>query len=87
MTGLLRKAALGIRLSEHLDGDGETIFRHAFALGLPAFGANGVLLQQDEQEPGVEIDLHGYHPSEIVDSGALTKLIQQAWEMASVISR
>jgi bifunctional non-homologous end joining protein LigD len=33
MTRLLRKAAPGIRLSEHLDGDGETIFRHACALG------------------------------------------------------
>jgi bifunctional non-homologous end joining protein LigD len=31
--GLLRKASPGIRLSEHLDGDGETIFRHACALG------------------------------------------------------
>jgi ATP-dependent DNA ligase len=28
---LLRKARPGIRLSEHLDGDGETIFRHACA--------------------------------------------------------
>jgi hypothetical protein len=27
------------------------------------------------------IDLHGYHPSEIVGSGILTKIIQQAWEM------
>jgi bifunctional non-homologous end joining protein LigD len=33
LTGLLRKAAPGLRLSEHLDGDGETIFRHACALG------------------------------------------------------
>ena len=33
LTGLLRKAAPGIRLSEHLDGDGEIIFRHACALG------------------------------------------------------
>ena len=33
LTGLLRKAGPGIRLSEHLDGDGETIFRHACALG------------------------------------------------------
>ena len=30
---LLRKAAPGIRLSEHLDGDGETIFHHACVLG------------------------------------------------------
>jgi bifunctional non-homologous end joining protein LigD len=33
LTGLLRKAGPGIRLSEHFDGDGETIFRHACALG------------------------------------------------------
>jgi bifunctional non-homologous end joining protein LigD len=31
---LLRKARPGIRLSEHLNGDSETIFRHACALGL-----------------------------------------------------
>jgi len=30
---LLRRARPGVRLSEHLDGDGETIFRHACALG------------------------------------------------------
>jgi bifunctional non-homologous end joining protein LigD len=33
LTGLLRKAGPGIRLSEQLDGDGETIFRHACRLG------------------------------------------------------
>ena len=33
LTRLLRKARPGVRLSEHLDGDGETIFRHACALG------------------------------------------------------
>jgi len=33
LTRLLRKGSRGIRLSEHLDGDGETIFRHACALG------------------------------------------------------
>jgi bifunctional non-homologous end joining protein LigD len=33
LTGLLCKTAPGIRLSEHLNGDGETIFRHACALG------------------------------------------------------
>jgi bifunctional non-homologous end joining protein LigD len=33
LTGLLRKANPGVRLSEHLDGDGETIFQHACALG------------------------------------------------------
>ena len=33
LTGLLRKARPGVRLSEHLNGDGETIFRHACGLG------------------------------------------------------
>jgi bifunctional non-homologous end joining protein LigD len=33
LTRLLRKAGQGVRLSEHLDGDGKTIFRHACALG------------------------------------------------------
>jgi bifunctional non-homologous end joining protein LigD len=33
LTRLLRKAHSGVRLSEHLNGDGETIFRHACALG------------------------------------------------------
>jgi bifunctional non-homologous end joining protein LigD len=33
LTGLLRRAHPGIRLSEHLDGDGETIFRHVCKLG------------------------------------------------------
>jgi bifunctional non-homologous end joining protein LigD len=34
LTGLLRRAHPGVRLSEHLDGDGETIFRHACRLGV-----------------------------------------------------
>jgi hypothetical protein len=29
----------------------------------------------------MDIDLHGYHPSEIVGNGTLTKIVQQAWEM------
>jgi bifunctional non-homologous end joining protein LigD len=33
LTGLLRKAGPGVRLSDHLNGDGETIFRYACALG------------------------------------------------------
>jgi bifunctional non-homologous end joining protein LigD len=32
LTGLLRKAQSGIRLSQHLGGDGETIFQHACKL-------------------------------------------------------
>ncbi|MBV8746425.1 MAG: hypothetical protein JO134_15415, partial [Xanthobacteraceae bacterium] len=35
LVSLLRKAAQGVRLSEHLDGeDGDTVFRHACKLGL-----------------------------------------------------
>jgi len=30
----------------------------------------------------MQIDLHGYHPREIVWNGVLTKLVAQAWEMA-----
>ena len=34
LTRVLRKAGPGIRLSEHMDGDGPAIFRHACAMGL-----------------------------------------------------
>ena len=29
----------------------------------------------------MQIDLHGYHPAEILWSGVLAKLVEQAWEM------
>jgi len=29
----------------------------------------------------MQIDLHGYHPAEIVFNGTLAKILQQAWEM------
>lgn len=29
----------------------------------------------------MEVDLHGFHPSQIVRSGWLYKLVQQTWEM------
>jgi hypothetical protein len=29
----------------------------------------------------MRIDLHGYHPAEIVFNGTLGKIVQQAWEM------
>lgn len=29
----------------------------------------------------MEIDLHGYHPREIIDTGVLRKIVRQAWEM------
>jgi ATP-dependent DNA ligase len=44
LTRLLRKASRGIRLSEHLDGDGETIFRHACELG-----AEGVVAKRRDR--------------------------------------
>jgi hypothetical protein len=31
----------------------------------------------------MEIDLHSYHPSDIVDTGVLDKIVQQAWEMGA----
>jgi hypothetical protein len=29
----------------------------------------------------MELDLHGYHPSNIVGNGVLTAIVKQAWEM------
>jgi len=29
----------------------------------------------------VKIDLHGYHPREIVDTGLLREIVRQTWEM------
>jgi hypothetical protein len=29
----------------------------------------------------MQIDLHGYHPAQIVWNGVLAKLLEQAWEM------
>ena len=30
----------------------------------------------------MEVDLHGFHPLQIIDSGWLYKLVQQTWEMS-----
>lgn len=32
----------------------------------------------------MQVDLHGFHPSEIIQTGFLQKLIQQSWEMGEV---
>ena len=32
----------------------------------------------------MEIDLHGYHPAEIVFNGVLRKILQQSWEMGEI---
>jgi hypothetical protein len=29
----------------------------------------------------MEIDLHGYHPTDIIETGTLTRIVQQSWEM------
>ena len=44
LTGLVGKAGPGIRLSEHLDGDGETIFAHVCKLG-----AEGVVAKRRDK--------------------------------------
>ena len=30
---------------------------------------------------GMQIDLHGYHPRQVVWNGALTRLVEQVWQM------
>jgi hypothetical protein len=32
----------------------------------------------------MQIDLHGYHPAEIVFNGVLGKILEQAWEMGEI---
>jgi hypothetical protein len=32
----------------------------------------------------MEIDLHGFHPAEIIFNGVLGKILQQAWEWVGV---
>ena len=44
LTGLLHKSGPGIRLSEHLNGDGEIIFQHACGLG-----AEGIVAKQRDR--------------------------------------
>ena len=29
----------------------------------------------------MKIDLHGFHPSQIINTGVLAKILEQAWEM------
>ena len=31
----------------------------------------------------LQLDLHGYHPSQIVATGVLKNIVQQAWEMSA----
>ena len=37
--------------------------------------------EKGEKDDDMEIDLHGYHPTDIVGNGVLEKIIQQSWEM------
>jgi hypothetical protein len=41
----------------------------------------GTLAPRSPRWVGMQIDLHGYHPAEIVFNGTLAKILQQAWEM------
>src|SRR5580700_6395345 len=43
--------------------------------------AGAMLGKQKARRSSIEVDLHGFHPSQIVRSGWLHKLVQQAWEM------
>jgi hypothetical protein len=37
--------------------------------------------EANRQENNMRIDLHGYHPADIVFNGTLGKIVQQVWEM------
>lgn len=37
-----------------------------------------------ESESVLEVDLHGYHPRTVDESGLLAKIIKQAWEMGAL---
>jgi bifunctional non-homologous end joining protein LigD len=59
LASLLRKGPLGIALSEHLEGDGELVFRHACKMGLEGIISKRrnspyrhVIELDQEQEPG-----------------------------------
>ena len=41
----------------------------------------GTLAPRSPRRVVMQIDLHGYHPAEIVFNGTLAKILQQAWEM------
>jgi bifunctional non-homologous end joining protein LigD len=41
LRGVLRKTGDGIRLSEHMDGDGDAMFRHACVMGLQGSSRSG----------------------------------------------
>jgi hypothetical protein len=43
--------------------------------------AGAMLAEQEAWRMRMQVDLHGFHPSQIVKSGWLHKLVQQTWEM------
>jgi hypothetical protein len=46
---ILAKAWPGIRFNEHMEGDGETVFRHACKLGLEGFVSPAVKREEEEE--------------------------------------
>jgi hypothetical protein len=43
--------------------------------------AEAILEQQVDRSPDMDVDLHGFHPSQIINSGWFYRLVQQTWEM------
>jgi bifunctional non-homologous end joining protein LigD len=41
LRGMLAKAGLGLRVNEHMEGDGPTVFAHACKMGLEGIVSNG----------------------------------------------
>jgi hypothetical protein len=81
----IQDVTLGIALgwSGH-DGGGDAIFLHRVRRVQALTGEN---LHYTHDSLGytlavsMQIDLHGYHPREIVWNGALLALVEQVWEM------
>jgi len=52
---------------------------------MPGLSVNAVSFSLNSQgrklKISMQIDLHGYHPAEIVWNGLLAKIVQQVWEM------
>jgi bifunctional non-homologous end joining protein LigD len=47
---ILAKAGPGIRFNEHMEGDGETVFRHACKLGLEGIVSNAPAARREAEE-------------------------------------
>ena len=66
---------LGLSLGQEVWSRGPLIDYSAF---LGTAHQSRVQINRSER---MEIDLHGYHPAEIVFNGTLGKIVQQTWEM------